>query len=150
LQSELNVSIIVALENGDFEMRGNPEVVDYLNMLIGGELAARDQYLIHSRMYEDWGLSKIFERIDHEMQEEAQHADAIIRRVLFLEGTPNMQRDDVEIGEDDQSPISGKSSAIAEVKGMSSKTITIDSNNVGNARAAPSTKLSIKLKIKIA
>jgi bacterioferritin len=100
LQSELNVSIIVALENGDFEMRGNPEVVDYLNMLIGGELAARDQYLIHSRMYEDWGLSKIFERIDHEMQEEAQHADAIIRRVLFLEGTPNMQRDDVEIGED--------------------------------------------------
>ncbi len=81
-------------------MRGNPEVVDYLNMLIGGELAARDQYLIHSRMYEDWGLSKIFERIDHEMQEEAQHADAIIRRVLFLEGTPNMQRDDVELGED--------------------------------------------------
>ena len=71
MQSELNVSIIVALENGDFEMRGNPEVVDYLNMLIGGELAARDQYLIHSRMYEDWGLSKIFERIDHEMQEEA-------------------------------------------------------------------------------
>ena len=96
MQSELNVSIIVALENGDFEMRGNPEVVDYLNMLIGGELAARDQYLIHSRMYEDWGLSNI----DHEMQEEAQHADAIIRRVLFLEGTPNMQRDDVEIGED--------------------------------------------------
>ena len=39
-------------------MRGNPEVIDYLNMLIGGELAARDQYLIHSRMYEEWGLSK--------------------------------------------------------------------------------------------
>ena len=76
-------------------MRGNPEVVDYLNMLIGGELAARDQYLIHSRMYEDWGLSKIFERIDHEMQEEASHADALIRRVLFLEGTPNMNRDDI-------------------------------------------------------
>ena len=81
-------------------MRGNPEVVDYLNMLIGGELAARDQYLIHSRMYEDWGLSKIFERIDHEMQEEAQHADALIRRVLFLEGTQNMQRDDIDVGED--------------------------------------------------
>ena len=81
-------------------MRGNPEVIDYLNMLIGGELAARDQYLIHSRMYEDWGLSKIFQRIDHEMQEAAAHADAIIRRVLFLEGIPNMQRDDVEIGED--------------------------------------------------
>lgn len=85
---------------GVIEMRGNPEVVDYLNMLIGGELAARDQYLIHSRMYEDWGLTKIFERIDHEMQEEAAHADTIIRRVLFLEGTPNMNRDDIETGED--------------------------------------------------
>ncbi|OTG65757.1 bacterioferritin [Acinetobacter sp. ANC 4470] len=81
-------------------MRGNPEVVDFLNMLIGGELAARDQYLIHSRMYEDWGLTKIFARIDHEMQEEAAHADSIIRRVLFLEGTPNMNRDDIETGED--------------------------------------------------
>ena len=81
-------------------MQGNPEVIDYLNMLIGGELAARDQYLIHSRMYEDWGLSKIFERIDHEMQEEATHADAIIRRVLFLEAKPNMNRDDIEVGTD--------------------------------------------------
>lgn len=85
--------------NGEIEMRGNPEVVDYLNMLISGELAARDQYLIHSRMYEDWGLLKIFERIDHEMQEEASHADALIRRVLFLEGTPNMNRDDIEVGQ---------------------------------------------------
>ena len=85
---------------GVLEMRGNPEVIDYLNMLIGGELAARDQYLIHSRMYEDWGLSKIFERIDHESQEEASHADALIRRVLFLEGTPNMDRDDIETGTD--------------------------------------------------
>ena len=81
-------------------MRGNPEVIDYLNMLIGGELAARDQYLIHSRMYEDWGLTKIFQRIDHEMQEEAAHADSIIRRVLFLEGIPNMKRDDIETGTD--------------------------------------------------
>ncbi len=87
-------------ENGVIEMRGNPEVIDYLNMLIGGELAARDQYLIHSRMYEDWGLNKIFERIDHESQEEASHADALIRRVLFLEGTPNMDRDDIVTGTD--------------------------------------------------
>lgn len=88
------------IRKGVMKMRGNPEVVDYLNMLIGGELAARDQYLIHSRMYEDWGLSKIYERIDHEMQEESQHADALIRRVLFLEGTPNMQRDDIDVGTD--------------------------------------------------
>lgn len=81
-------------------MQGNPDVIDYLNMLIGGELAARDQYLIHSRMYEDWGLSKLYERIDHEMQEEASHADAIIRRVLFLDGKPNMNREDIDVGYD--------------------------------------------------
>lgn len=81
-------------------MQGNPEVIDYLNSLIGGELAARDQYLIHSRMYEDWGLSKIYERINHEMEEEATHADAIIRRVLFLGAQPNMNREDLNIGHD--------------------------------------------------
>lgn len=81
-------------------MRGDAEVIDYLNMLIPGELAARDQYLIHSRMYEDWGLPKLYERLDHESVEEGGHADALIRRVLFLEGTPNMSRDDLDIGTD--------------------------------------------------
>lgn len=81
-------------------MQGNQEVIDYLNSLIGGELAARDQYLIHSRMYEDWGLTKIYERINHEMEEETTHADAIIRRVLFLGAQPDMTRDELNIGHD--------------------------------------------------
>lgn len=81
-------------------MQGNQDVINYLNELIGGELAARDQYLIHSRMYEDWGLNKIYERINHEMEEEAQHADAIIRRVLFLGAQPNMEREGLNIGHD--------------------------------------------------
>lgn len=81
-------------------MKGNPIVIDYLNSLIGGELAARDQYLIHSRMYEDWGLTKLYERINHEMEEEGMHADLIIRRVLFLGGTPNMDREELDIGTD--------------------------------------------------
>ncbi|WLF84895.1 bacterioferritin [Moraxella sp. ZY210820] len=81
-------------------MKGNPEVIAYLNSLIGGELAARDQYFIHSRMYEDWGLTKIYERINHEMEEETTHADAIIRRVLFLGAEPDMTRDELNIGHD--------------------------------------------------
>ncbi|AXI02953.1 bacterioferritin [Aquirhabdus parva] len=81
-------------------MQGHSEVIDYLNMLIGGELAARDQYLIHSRMYEDWGFSKLYERLNHESQEEGTHADSLIRRVLFLEGTPDMSRDELHIGVD--------------------------------------------------
>lgn len=79
-------------------MRGNPEVIDYLNKLLTGELAARDQYFIHSRMYNDWDLGKLYERINHEMQEETEHADQLIRRILFLEGKPNMRPDDINIG----------------------------------------------------
>lgn len=75
-------------------MQGHPDVIDYLNTLLTGELAARDQYFIHSRMYEDWGFSKLYERINHEMEEEAQHADALMRRILMLEGTPRTARDE--------------------------------------------------------
>ena len=72
-------------------MKGHTEVVDYLKHLLKGELAARDQYFIHSRLYEDWGFSKLYERINHEMEEETQHADALLRRILFLEGDPDMR-----------------------------------------------------------
>ena len=72
-------------------MKGHPDVVEYLKFLLRGELAARDQYFIHSRRYEDQGLKALFHRIDHEMQEETQHADALLRRILFLEGDPDMR-----------------------------------------------------------
>ncbi|MFT4192826.1 MAG: bacterioferritin [Comamonas sp.] len=72
-------------------MRGNPQVIDYFNQLLRGELAARDQYFIHSRQYEDQGFIKLYERINHEMEEETQHADALLRRILLLGGKPDMR-----------------------------------------------------------
>jgi len=80
-------------------MKGHPEVVDYLNFLLRGELAARDQYFLHSRRYEDMGLAALHARISHEMEEETQHADAILKRILFLEGTPDMRPDPFEPGD---------------------------------------------------
>lgn len=80
-------------------MKGHPEVVDYLNFLLRGELAARDQYFLHSRRYEDLGLHALHARIHHEMEEETQHADALLKRILFLEGTPDMRPDAFEPGE---------------------------------------------------
>lgn len=79
-------------------MKGQPQVIDYLNTLLAGELAARDQYFVHSRMYEDWGFAKLYERLNHEMEEETQHADALIRRILMLEGTPRMRPEDLDVG----------------------------------------------------
>lgn len=81
-------------------MKGHPKVIDYLNFLLSGELAARDQYFIHSRMYHEWGYTKLFERIGHEMQDETDHADALIRRILLLEGTPKMVSADIKVGKD--------------------------------------------------
>lgn len=79
-------------------MKGHPEVVDYLNFLLRGELAARDQYFIHSRRYEDLGLDALYQRISHEMEEETQHADALVRRILVLEGVPDMRPNVFEAG----------------------------------------------------
>ncbi|MDA7415648.1 bacterioferritin [Xenophilus arseniciresistens] len=71
-------------------MQGQAQVVDCLKDLLRGELAARDQYFVHSRIYEDQGFTRLFTRLDHEMQEETQHADALLRRILMLGGVPDM------------------------------------------------------------
>lgn len=82
-------------------MKGKKKVIEALQMLLAGELAARDQYFIHSRMYDDWGYHKLYERIHHEMEEETQHADALVRRILFLEGTPDLSKiDSLRVGSD--------------------------------------------------
>ncbi|MGI0479665.1 bacterioferritin [Geminocystis sp. CENA526] len=75
-------------------MKGNKKVIKQLQKLLRGELAARDQYFTHSRMYQDWGLNKLFDRIDHEMQDETNHADMLIKRMLFLETTPDLSEQD--------------------------------------------------------
>jgi len=79
-------------------MQGHTEVIQYLKELLRGELAARDQYFIHSRRYEDQGLNALYERLNHEMEEETQHADALLRRILFLGGDPDMRPDAFEAG----------------------------------------------------
>jgi len=82
-------------------MKGNPKIIDSLNKLLAGELTAMDQYFIHSRICEDWGLSELYEHIHHEMQEETDHASRLIQRILFLEGSPNLkERASLNIGTD--------------------------------------------------
>ncbi|OYD25373.1 bacterioferritin [Oceanimonas baumannii] len=82
-------------------MKGNQQIIAALNELLAGELSAMDQYFIHSRMYEDWGFSKLFERIDHEFEDEKGHASKLIERILFLEGTPDMvTRVPLNVGKD--------------------------------------------------
>jgi len=71
-------------------MQGNTKIIDILNALLAGELTAVDQYLIHGEMYADMGLPHLAEKSLHESEHERQHARALIQRILFLGGTPNL------------------------------------------------------------
>lgn len=71
-------------------MKGNATVIQQLNDLLVYEMTAADQYLLHARIYADMGLHKLQERVQHEHQEELEHAERLIDRILFLEGTPTI------------------------------------------------------------
>ncbi|WP_158174639.1 bacterioferritin [Grimontia hollisae] len=82
-------------------MKGNQEIIDGLNRLLTNELSAMDQYFVHARMYEDWGMDELYERINHESDDEREHASMLINRILSLEGTPDVQsREKLLIGND--------------------------------------------------
>lgn len=82
-------------------MKGHPRIIDHLNDLLAGELTAIDQYFIHSRMYLDFGLPHLYTHVNHEMLEEQEHADRLINRILFLEGTPDLsRREPLNVGRD--------------------------------------------------
>lgn len=72
-------------------MQGDSKIIEYLNRALGNELVAINQYFLHSRMYQDWGLEKLAEKEYEESIDEMKHADLLIKRILFLDGLPNLQ-----------------------------------------------------------
>lgn len=107
-------------------MKGNQQVINTLNELLAYELAAMDQYFVHSQMYLDWGLNKLYERINHEFDDERGHATKLIERILFLEGTPDMvTRTGFKAGKDVQEMLESDLRVEYEVADALKKAITL-------------------------
>ena len=81
-------------------MKGDAKVIEYLNKGLRSELTAINQYWLHYRILDDWGLNGLAKKWREESIEEMHHADRFVERILFLEGFPNLQTlDPLRIGQ---------------------------------------------------
>jgi bacterioferritin len=80
-------------------MKGNAKVIEQLNLALCDELTAINQYFLHAEMAENWGYDKYAKYIKKQSIDEMRHAEALMERILFLDGTPSMQPLALTIGQ---------------------------------------------------
>jgi bacterioferritin len=86
-------------------MKGNPKVIEQLNRALREELTAINQYFVHAEMCENWGYEKLAKYIKKQSIDEMKHAETLMERILFLDGTPSMEPLALSIGSNVQAMI---------------------------------------------
>lgn len=82
-------------------MLRDPKAIEHLNTQLTNELTAINQYFLHARTLQHWGVTKLAKQEYDESIDEMKHADRLIKRILFLDGLPNVQRlNPIQVGED--------------------------------------------------
>jgi bacterioferritin len=89
-------------------MKGNPKLIETLNALLADELTAINQYMVHSEMAHNWGYEKLHQHFEKRAIDEMKHAETLIGRILFLEGTPTVSKyNKMSIGADVPKQLAG-------------------------------------------
>ena len=89
-------------------MKGNPKLIETLNALLADELTAINQYMVHSEMAHNWGYEKLHQHFEKRAIDEMKHAETLIGRILFLEGSPTVSKyNKMSIGADVPKQLAG-------------------------------------------
>jgi bacterioferritin len=89
-------------------MKGNPKLIETLNALLADELTAINQYMVHSEMAHNWGYEKLHQHFEKRAIDEMKHAEMLIGRILFLEGSPTVSKyNKMSIGADVPKQLAG-------------------------------------------
>jgi len=110
-------------------MKGNPKVIEQLNRALREELTAINQYFVHAEMCENWGYGKLSRYIKKQSIDEMKHAEKLMERILFLDGSPSMEPLALHIGKDVRGMIESDLNLEIDAVAMYNEAVRIASEN---------------------
>ena len=113
-------------------MKGNPKVIEQLNRALREELTAINQYFVHAEMCENWGYSKLSRYIKKQSIDEMKHAEKLMERILFLDGTPSMEPLSLSIGKNVEAMIQADLKLEIQASAMYNEAVKIAMENKDN------------------
>jgi bacterioferritin len=123
-------------------MKGNDKILVTLNELLAEELTAISQYMVHSEMCDNWGYAKLHKAIEKQAIDEMKHAEWLIGRILFLEGTPVVSKlNQIKIGADISAMLLNDSNGEQSAVNMYNKAIVLAREVADNGTADLFTKI---------